>query len=90
MSKATFRAECQRIFRPYIPELEAGKLKQHHRDFITRNEDQPAVIRARLIAELRKYDLSGSGLSPQFNRERDVFTEEKLRLIEKASDASST
>src|SRR5205809_6161751 len=37
LSKADFDKECRRIFRPYIPALEKGRLRPHHRDFITRN-----------------------------------------------------
>lgn len=88
-SKAEFRATCRKIFLGYIPALENGKLREHHRDFITRNESRSPDVRYRLLVELQKYDLSSHpGLRAQFNRERDIWTEEKLRKIEKDTEKS--
>jgi hypothetical protein len=85
LSKEAFREGCRAIFRPYIPALEKGKLRAHHRVFILRNEQRSAEMRFALVAELKKYDLSDiPGLSSQFNRERDTLTEEKLAAIERA------
>ena len=84
LSKENFRTGCRRIFRGYIPELEKGRLRQYHRDFIDRNENRPARIRYLLLGELTKYDLSNvQGIRPHFNRERTTLTEEKLRSIER-------
>ena len=84
MSKVEFRSQCRRIFRQYIPDLEKGRLRLHHRDFISRNESRSPEIRNDLVSHLRKYDLSQiSGVSGQFNRERQALTEEKLRAIER-------
>ena len=85
MSKAEFRSQCRAIFRPYIPALEKGRLRAHHRDFVTRNESQSAEVRYALVQQLRRYDLSAvPGLTSQFNRERNALTEAKLIEIERA------
>lgn len=83
LSKADFRKRCRQIFELYIPAVEKGRLRSHHRAFITRNETSSPVIRNMLVNELQKYDLSGvSGLRGHFNRESELLTEEKLRQIE--------
>lgn len=82
MSRADFRATAQRIFRCYIPATEKGAIRQHHKDFISRNESRSPEQRAAIIAGLRKYDLSGLGITGQFNRERDDLTAAKLASIE--------
>lgn len=85
LSKKEFRERCRRIFEQYIPAMEQGKLRDHQRDFINRNELSSPAIRYALFAELKKYDLSSvSGLKGQFNREYDAFTDEKLKQIESA------
>jgi hypothetical protein len=85
LSKVDFVAECTRVFRPYIPAAEKGRLRRHHRDFITRNKNHPGRVRYALIKELRKYDLAGlPGISAQFNRERDLMTDQKLKQIERS------
>jgi hypothetical protein len=87
LSKTVFRARAQRIFRQYTPPMEKGHLRPHHRDFIARNESCSPTKRYRLIRELEKYDISTiQGLIPQFNRERDALTMEKLRGIERAAE----
>jgi hypothetical protein len=87
LSRTEFRARAQRVFRQYIPSMEKGRLRPHHRDFIARNESCSAAKRYRLIRELEKYDTSTiQGLIPQFNRERDALTVEKLRDIERAAE----
>lgn len=88
-SKTEFRARCRSVFAGYIPALEKGKLREHHRAFITRNESRTSEERYRLVVHLEKYNLSSHlGLKAQFNRERDVFTEEKLRQIERDAEES--
>jgi len=83
ISKVEFDQECRRIFRQYIPALEKDRLRQHHRDFITRNKDRAPGIRHALLSELRKYDLGDiEGFRTRFNRERELFTDAKLRQIE--------
>jgi hypothetical protein len=83
LSQLAFRQLCTAIFRRYIPSLEQGKLRPHHREFIARNESQPPQIRRMLVAALQKYDLGSTpGLAPQFNRESNGFTEAKLKNIE--------
>lgn len=82
MSKEQFRSAARRIFRGYIPATEKGVLRQHHRDFIVRNEERPAGERASLIAHLSRYDLTDLGMQGQFNRERDDVTAAKLAQIE--------
>jgi hypothetical protein len=65
------------------PEVEKRRIRDHHRDFILRNELSSATKRYRVLQELRRYDLSAvHGIQAHFNRERDVFTEAKLRSIE--------
>lgn len=87
LSKAEYRARCRRIFRQYIPAIEQGRLRTHHRDFITRNESRSPTDRLRIVMALEKYDLSDvPGLTAQFNRERDPFTEAKLQEIERQLD----
>lgn len=84
LSKTEFRSACRAIFRYYIPAIENGRLRAHHREFITRNESCSGEKRFRLHAELKRYDLSSiPGIIPQFNRERDALTDAKLREIER-------
>lgn len=79
-----FESECRRIFRQYIPAVEKGRIRDHHRAFIDRNRSRSAMQRSRLLVELRKYDISSiKGISAQFNRERDRLTAEKLAKIER-------
>ena len=82
ISKADFRAAAQRIFRCYIPATEKGVLRQHYKDFISRNEVRSAEQRAAILNGLRNYDISELGMSGQFNRERDDLTVAKLVRIE--------
>jgi hypothetical protein len=85
ISKADFDKGCRRIFRQYIPALEKGRLRLHHRDFITRNIGRAPGIRYVLLDKLRTYDLGDiQGFQARFNRERDPFTDAKLREIELA------
>lgn len=87
LSKTEFRARAKCIFEQYIPALEKGKLRIHHRDFITRNETCSPHKRFRLIKALQKYDISAmQGVIPQFNRERDSLTESKLKEVERLAD----
>ena len=82
LSKATFNARCREIFKQYIPHIEKGRIRKHHREFITRNESKSPTIRHLIVSELSKYDLSDlHGVSTQFNRERDTLTEQKLKYI---------
>jgi len=84
ITQREFEAECRRIFKQYIPAVEKGRIRDHHRDFIARNRSRSARQRARLLVELRKYDISSiKGLSAQFNRERDQLTVDKLAKIER-------
>lgn len=84
LSKKDFESRCRRIFGLYIPPLEKGRLRPHHRRFIERNGTRSPTARARLVRELEKYDLSSlHGVKAYFNRERDVFTEAKLQQIER-------
>jgi hypothetical protein len=84
LSKSEFRQACRAIFRCYIPEIEKGRIRDHHRDFIVRNESRSATRRCQVVDALRRYDLSSvPGFQAHFNRERDVFTDAKLREIEK-------
>jgi hypothetical protein len=85
ISKADFEKECRRILRQYIPALEKGRIRSHHRDFIIRNIGRAPGIRYALLHKLRKYDLGDiQGFQARFNRERDPFTDAKLREIELA------
>jgi hypothetical protein len=85
LSKEGFIAGCRRIFRQYIPSVEKGRLRQHHRDFITRNQGRGGSIRHLLLQELSKYDLSGlPGMEARFNRERNDLTDQKLKQIERS------
>ena len=84
LSKTEFQSACRAIFRYYIPAIENGRLRGHHREFITRNESRSGEKRFRLFSELRRYDLSSiPGINPQFNRERDALTGAKLWEIER-------
>ncbi len=88
LSKAEFRAGCRRIFSQYIPALEKGRLRTHHRDFITRNESNSPARRHRLVKHLEKYDISKTqGITAHFNREREPLTEEKLKKIERLANS---
>jgi hypothetical protein len=87
LSKSGFRAQAKRIFKQYVPALEKGRLRTHHQGFITRNESCLPTRRYRLIKHLERYDISKiQGLIPQFNRERDALTDEKLKQIERLAD----
>lgn len=87
VSKVEFRRRCRLIFSQYIPALERGKIRSHHRDFISRNESRTPEERGMILEALQRYDLSTiPGLSAQFNRERDPFTERKLRKIENLAE----
>lgn len=88
LSETAFEDQCRSIFRPYIPPEDRGHLRSHHRDFIARNRARSPRRRYLLVEQLRKYDLSNiSGISPKFNRE-NVFTEEKLKEVERSVDES--
>lgn len=90
LAKAEFRARCRRIFEQYIPTIEKGRLRTHHRDFIARNESRSPTTRYLLINKLQKYDLSTvPGLKARFNRERELLTDEKLKQIERLVDSES-
>lgn len=82
LSKLDFERESRRIFGQYMPVMEKGKLRQEHRDFISRNSSRNGQERFALLAGLRKYDLSDLGVRPLFNRERAALTDEKLLEIE--------
>jgi len=84
LSKADFVDECRRIFVQYIPSVEKGRLRPHHRHFITRNQNRASAVRYALAHHLRRYDISNiSGAAAQFNRERDELTDHKLKQIER-------
>ena len=85
LSKSDFNAGCRRIFRHYVPSVEKGRLRRHHRDFITRNLNHDPSTRFILLKELSRYDLSAqSGLEVRFNREREDLTDRKLKQIERS------
>src|SRR5256712_299863 len=85
VSKDEFDVECRRIFGPYIPEVENGRLRPYHKAFITRNQSRTPSGRYKILDQLRKYDLSGvSGFEARFNREPKELTEAKLREIEQS------
>jgi hypothetical protein len=84
MSQADFDSGCRRIFSQYIPALERGRLRPEHRDFIDRNKTRAGGIRAKLLKALQKYDLSHLTLQPQFNRESESVTAQKLKEIEQS------
>jgi hypothetical protein len=83
-TKVAFRSECTRIFRQYIPAPEGRRLREYMRDFIRRNESRSATVRALLLRTLMKFDLSNLGAVPQFNREDESLSEQKLREIERS------
>lgn len=84
VTKAAFRSECTRIFRQYIPPAERGRLREYMRRFISRNESRPATVRALLLRALARFDLSDLCAVPQFNREDESLSEQKLREIERS------
>lgn len=84
LSKSSFQQQVRAIFRPYIPAAEGGHLRDHHREFIARNESRSATTRYRLVAQLKPYDLGDlPQMKPLFNREDAIFTKEKLAEIER-------
>lgn len=85
VTQAMFELECRRIFRQYIPEIERGRLREHHRNFIGRNRSRSPEIRANILIGLKRYDLGEIGVQAMFNRERDELTDEKLLGIENAA-----
>lgn len=85
LTKAAYRSEVSRILLGYLPRGTAKRLLAHHREFIARTEVRSATARGSLLAALKRYDLGEiPGLQPQFNRERDIFTREKLAAIERS------
>jgi hypothetical protein len=85
LSKNDFIAGCRRIFRHYIPAVENGRIRRHHRDFITHNQNRSSTARYSLLKELSKYDLSAlPGVQARFNREREDLTDQKLKQIERS------
>lgn len=87
-TKADFEHECRQIFVHYIPETEKGRIRVHHRDFIRRNANSSPERRFKLLQQLKRYDLSSiRAIQPRFNREDDVFAEDKLRKIESIVDS---
>lgn len=83
VTKSEFEQKCRHIFRQYIPEAERGRLRDHHREFIQRNANATPRRRFKLLQQLTRYDLSDvPGMQSRFNREADIFTEDKLRKIE--------
>jgi hypothetical protein len=84
VSKKEFESECARVLRQYIPEAQHGRLRDHHRAFIARNASRPPKVRHELLAQIKKYDLSGiAGFQGRFNRENDQLTDEKLQQLER-------
>lgn len=85
LAKNDFVTGCRRIFRPYIPSVEKGRLRAHHRDFIIRNQNRSPSARYLLIQELSKYDLTVlPGMETRFNREREDLSDHKLKQIERS------
>lgn len=84
VTKAVFRGECTRVFRLYIPAAERGRLREYMRAFINRNESRSAKARALLLRELARFDFSDLGAIPQFNREDESLSEQKLREVERS------
>lgn len=85
LTKAAYRSEVSRILLGYLPRGTTRRLLAHHREFIVRTESRSPIARADLLAALKRYDLADiPGLRPQFNRERDIFTREKLAAIEQS------
>lgn len=83
-TKAAFRGECARIFRQYIPALERGRLRDYMRAFVSRNESRSPTVRSLLLHALAKFDLADLRAVPQFNREDESLSEQKLREIERS------
>jgi hypothetical protein len=85
-SQREFESEAKRILGFYVPPLEKGKLRPAYKSFIDRNLSRSPEVRFKLLAELKKYDLSTSGgVRSHFNREDFEITELKLRAIELAA-----
>jgi len=85
VSKSDFITGCRKIFRPYIPSVERGRLRPHHRDFIIRNQNRSPSERYLLLKALSKYDLTVlRGMETRFNREDGDLTDRKLKQIEQS------
>jgi hypothetical protein len=84
LSKRDFVVGSTRVLRPYIPSVEKGRLRRHHRDFIIRNQNRTPSERYLLLRALSKYDLGSAGIEARFNREREDVTDEKLKQIERS------
>lgn len=84
LSKEAFRRDATRIFEGYIPRHQRRRIRRHHRTFIERNESRSGHVRWRLIAELKRYDLSDlKAVRPHFNRELpDELSDKKLLQLE--------
>lgn len=91
ISESAFESQCRAVFRYYIPAEEHGRLRPHHRDFISRNKARTGSVRFALVEKLRNYDISQiPGIVTQFNREYGDRTAEKLRQIEESIGPSAT
>ena len=85
LTKSRFEQRARAIFLLYVPPIERPRLRAHYRGFIDRNRDRTPQARWHLINRLEKYDLATiPGLNPQFNRERESLTAEKLLEIERS------
>lgn len=87
ISKRDFAIRCRSIFVQYTP-LAKGttRLRPEYVAFISENGDKDPEDRARIIAELERYDLACLGnVKPHLNRERESQLLNKLRAISNSS-----
>lgn len=72
LSKSEFRLRVREILLPYEPLRGTRRvaLRSQFRAFIQANEDKPSRVRAAILRDLQRYDLSSMGaLNPHLNRE---------------------
>jgi hypothetical protein len=86
-TKQEFRETCASILMRYSPLSMKGRLRPHHREFITRNEAKSPESRYKLLDGLRQFDLAQiRGLETYLHREDDLCSEAELRAIEDSVD----
>lgn len=88
ISRVDFTSACRSIFAQYEP-MRSGRrqLRTEFRAFIAKNCAKAPEARAKIIAELERYDLSKMGnLQPHLNRECEQSLLKKLADISAVAD----
>jgi hypothetical protein len=87
LSKEEFKARARAIFLQYEPMRGNRRLlRPSFRDFIKSNETKSGRVRAEILKDLERFDLSAMGaLNPQLNREGDSISRKLGKISQKYS-----